>query len=224
MNMLTSSVGKKIIMACTGVILILFITGHVLGNLSIYYGPNGINAYAVHLRDLGPLLWLIRLAMLAIFLVHIWVGLKLTLENKDARPLGYNQKQNLKTGFAAQTMIISGLILFAFVVYHVLHFTLHVGVPDAHGLVDSMGRFNVYAMVVDGFKNHFLNVVVYIAGMVFLLLHVSHGFGSFFQTLGLARKSNLEQISGFGKFYALVVFLGYISIPIIALAILQVRG
>ena len=91
MSMLKSSVGRKIVMAVTGVILILFITGHVLGNMSLYAG-DAINAYAVHLRDLGPVLWLIRLVMLAIFVVHIWLGVSLTLENKAARPIGYNQK------------------------------------------------------------------------------------------------------------------------------------
>ena len=99
MSMLTSSVGRKIIMAVTGVILILFITGHVLGNMSLYAGPDGINAYAVHLRSLGPVLWLIRLFMLAIFVVHIWLGVSLTLENRAARPISYNQKENLRTGF-----------------------------------------------------------------------------------------------------------------------------
>lgn len=227
MIMLKSSVGKKVIMGVTGLILILFITGHVLGNMSLYAG-DAINAYAVHLRDLGPVLWLIRLSMLAIFLIHIGIGISLTLENKAARPLSYHQKENLRTGFAAETMMISGLVLLAFVVYHVLHFTLHsIGIPvgisqqiDAGTLLDEVGRFDVYTMVVASFKQ-ILTVAVYIIGMIFLLLHVSHGFGSFFQSLGLNREATIPKFNAAGKLFALVIFLGYISIPLIALAILK---
>lgn len=227
MSMLKSSVGRKIIMGVTGLILILFITGHVLGNMSLYAG-DAINAYAVHLRDLGPVLWLIRLFMLAIFLIHIWIGVSLTLENKAARPLSYHQKENLRTGFASETMMISGLVLLAFVVYHVLHFTIHaVGIPagisqqiNAGSLLDEAGRFDVYTMVVASFKQ-MLTVALYLIGMIFLLLHVSHGFGSFFQSLGLNREATIPQFNAAGKLFALVIFLGYISIPLIALAILR---
>jgi len=223
MSMLKSSVGRKIIMGVTGLILILFITGHVLGNMSLFAGPDGINAYAVHLRALGPVLWLIRLVMLAIFVVHIWVGISLTLENRAARPLDYNQKENLRTGFASETMWISGLVLLVFVVYHVLHFTLHaVLVPAGTAeLVDAVGRFDVYTMVVSSFKQIKLNVVLYIIGMVFLFFHVSHGFGSFFQSLGLNREATIPKFNLVGKFYAFVVALAYASIPFIALAILK---
>jgi succinate dehydrogenase / fumarate reductase cytochrome b subunit len=196
--------------------------------MSLYAG-DAINAYAVHLRDLGPVLWLIRLIMLAIFVVHIWLGVSLTLENKAARPIGYNQKENLRTGFASQTMIVSGLILLAFVVYHVLHFTLHaVGVPasisqqiHAGELVDAAGRFDVYTMVVSSFKQVKINVIAYIFFMIFLLLHVSHGFGSFFQSLGINRATTIPKFNAVGKLYALVIFLAYISIPLVAMAILK---
>jgi succinate dehydrogenase cytochrome b subunit len=223
MSMLKSSVGRKIIMGVTGLILILFITGHVLGNMSLFAGPNGINAYAEHLHSLGPVLWLIRLVMLTIFVVHIWIGIALTLENKAARPLGYNQKENLRTGFASETMIYSGIILFFFVVYHVLNFTTHSVLIPADVLGnDALGRFDVYTMVVSTFQQIKLNVVLYIVGMIFLLLHVSHGFGSFFQSLGLNREATIPKFNFLGKLYALAVFLGYISIPLIAMAILKV--
>lgn len=223
MSMLKSSIGKKIIMALTGVILILFITGHVFGNMSLYFGPNGINAYAVHLHDLGPFLWLIRLVMLGVFALHIGMGISLSMENKLARPIAYNQKVNLKTGFAAQTMIISGFVLLAFVIYHVLHFTTHsVGVPAGTSeLVDAAGRFDVYRMVVTSFQQVKLNVLLYVVGMLFLLLHVSHGFGSWIQTLGLNNTRTLPVFNGIGKLYALLVALAYISIPILALAFLK---
>jgi len=204
------------------VILILFITGHVLGNMTLYAGPNGINSYAEHLHSLGPILWLIRLVMLAVFVLHIWIGVSLTLENKAARPVNYNQKENLRTGFASTTMIISGLLLLAFVIYHVMHFTLHtVGVPADALMNDATGRFDVYTMVVASFKQIKLNVVAYIVFMIFLLLHVSHGFGSFFQSLGINRATTIPKVNAVGKLYALVVFLAYISIPLVAMAILK---
>lgn len=223
MSMLKSSVGKKIIMGVTGLILILFITGHVLGNMSLFAGPGGINAYAEHLHSLGPLLWIIRLVMLAVFVVHIWIGVTLTLENKAARPVGYNQKENLRTGFASETMIISGLVLLAFVVYHVLNFTTHSLLIPAGvaGLHDAAGRPDVYTMVVSTFKQIKLNVALYIVGMIFLLLHVSHGFGSFFQSLGINRTTTIPKFNAVGKLYALVVFLAYASIPLVAMAILK---
>jgi len=222
MSMLKSSVGRKIIMGVTGLILILFITGHVLGNMSLFAGPDGINAYAEHLHSLGPVLWLIRLVMLTIFVVHIWFGITLTLENKAARPLGYNQKTNLRTGFASETMIVSGLVLLAFVIYHVLNFTTHsVLIPTDVLGNDALGRFDVYTMVVSTFKQIKLNVALYIVGMIFLLLHVSHGFGSFFQSLGLNREATIPKFNAVGKLYALVVFLAYISIPLVAMAILK---
>ncbi|PLX79667.1 MAG: succinate dehydrogenase/fumarate reductase cytochrome b subunit [Desulfuromonas sp.] len=220
MNMLTSSVGKKIMMAVTGVILVLFIIGHVIGNMTIFVGPDGINAYAVHLRDLGPLLWLVRLVMLSIFLFHVYLGVSLTLENKAARPVGYNQKTDLVTGFAAQTMWVSGLVLLAFVVYHVLHFTLHVGVDNVGGLIDAAGRFDVYTMVVQGFHKA-INTIFYVVAMAFLFLHVSHGFQSFWQSLGLNNERTQPKFQIVGKLVSLVVAAGFVSIPVIAMLILK---
>ncbi|TYP00020.1 succinate dehydrogenase subunit C [Geothermobacter ehrlichii] len=223
MSMLKSSVGRKVIMAVTGLILILFITGHVLGNMSLYAGPDGINAYAVHLRDLGPLLWVVRLVMLVVFVAHIWLGISLTLENRSARPVSYTQKVNQKTSFAAETMIVSGLVILVFVVYHLLNFTLHaVGVPAGTGeLMDAAGRFDVYTMVVTSFKQVKLNVLLYVVGMVALFLHVSHGFQSWIQTLGWNNTRTLPAFTKVSKLYAFVVALAYISIPILALAILK---
>jgi len=216
MSMLKSSVGRKLTMAVTGVILVLFIIGHVLGNMSIFVGPEGINAYAVHLRDLGPLLWVVRLVMLVVFVVHVWLGIQLTMENKSARPVGYQQKKNLVTTFAAQTMVISGLVLLAFVVYHVLHFTFHVGVDNVDQLAKAwMGEhFDVYTMVVVGFGKA-INVLVYVAAMILLFFHVSHGFQSFLQTLGLSNECVQPKYQAVGKLVALVVSIGFISIPVL---------
>ncbi|MDO3376916.1 succinate dehydrogenase cytochrome b subunit [Geoalkalibacter halelectricus] len=208
-----SSVGKKIAMAATGLILVLFVIVHLIGNTSIFAGPDGINAYAAALHSMGPIVWLFRLVMLAVFLLHIWLGLKLTLENKLARPVGYAQKQNIRTSYAAQIMIYSGLVLLLFTIYHLLHFTVRVTNPEISHFVDAAGRLDVYAMVVLSFQKFFITLT-YVIAMVFLLLHLSHGIGSMFQSSGLNNARTLPTIQAAGKWIAIVLLVGYIAIPI----------
>lgn len=211
--LLGSSVGKKIIMAVTGLILVLFVIVHLLGNTSIFAGPDGINAYAVALRELGPVVWIFRLAMLAFFLIHIWLGVKLTIENNQARSVSYAQKKNIRTSYAAQTMIYTGVILLVFVVYHLLHFTFQVTNPELSHFTDAAGRHDVYAMVVLSFQKFFITLV-YVLAMVFLLLHLSHGIGSMFQSSGINSRNSIPVMQSIGKWVAVVLFVGYITIPI----------
>ncbi|WP_082048010.1 succinate dehydrogenase cytochrome b subunit [Geoalkalibacter ferrihydriticus] len=208
-----SSVGKKIAMAATGLILVLFVIVHLIGNTSIFAGPDGINAYAATLHSMGPIVWIFRLVMLGVFLLHIWLGLKLTLENKLARPVGYAQKENLRTSYAAQIMIYSGLVLLLFTIYHLLHFTVRVTNPEISHFVDAAGRLDVYAMVVLSFQKFFITLT-YVIAMVFLLLHLSHGIGSMFQSTGLNNARTLPTIQTAGKWIAIVLLVGYIAIPI----------
>src|SRR5215475_3498556 len=125
----SSSVGKKMIVAITGVILILFVIGHLLGNLQIFLVPDWINDYAQHLRDLGPLLWVIRLFLLAAVVVHIYVTIQLAIENRRARPEPYLDREYVKATFASRHMVMSGLIVLAFIVYQIAHFTVRVADP-----------------------------------------------------------------------------------------------
>jgi succinate dehydrogenase (or fumarate reductase) cytochrome b subunit, b558 family len=110
------------IVAVTGIILILFVVGHLLGNLQIFIGPDWINGYSEHLRDLGPLLWLIRIFLLATVLIHIYVTIQLAIENRRARPDAYIDKRYVKATFASRHMVMSGLIVLAFIIYHLAHF------------------------------------------------------------------------------------------------------
>src|SRR6266436_9454790 len=121
-----SSVGRKMIVAGTGVILILFVIGHLLGNLQIFLGPDWINAYSQHLRDLGPLLWAIRLFLLCTVTIHIYVTIQLAIANRRARPEAYMDKEHVKATFASRHMVMSGLIILAFIIYHIAHFTVRV--------------------------------------------------------------------------------------------------
>ncbi len=215
-----SSVGRKLLMAVTGLILLLFVVVHLLGNSSIFIGPNGINAYAEHLHSLGPLVWVFRLVMLAVISVHIALGVQLTLENQSARPLAYSVKENLKATFSSRTMIISGLVLLAFIIYHLLQFTVQLPGFTPFGakahLAELHGNMvpNVFGMVVSTFHSLFV-VLVYVVGMIFLFLHLGHGVQSFFQTLGLTNDKTFEGVGVFGKVVAFVLLLGYVSIPLL---------
>lgn len=217
MQLLNSTVGRKILMAVTGLILISFVIIHLLGNTSVFVGPDGINAYAVKLHSLGPVVWIFRLVMLAVFAIHILIGIQLTLENRAANPVPYAQKKTLRTTFAAETMIVSGFILFFFVVYHLLHFTVHVTNPEISvGMLppDALGRPDVFTMVVASFQKGYISLI-YVISMVLLFLHLSHGSQSFFQTFGLANDKTLAPIGLGSKAFSLVILLGYISIPVL---------
>ena len=215
-----SSVGRKLLMAVTGLILLLFVVVHLLGNSSIFIGPNGINAYAEHLHSLGPLVWVFRLVMLAVISVHIALGVQLTLENQSARPLSYSVKENLRATFSSRTMIISGLVLLAFIIFHLLQFTVQLPGLTPFGakahLAELHGNMvpNVFGMVVTTFHSLFV-VLVYVVGMIFLFLHLGHGVQSFFQTLGLTNDKTFEGLGVFGKVVAFVLLLGYVSIPLL---------
>ncbi|MDH4025701.1 MAG: succinate dehydrogenase cytochrome b subunit [Desulfuromonadales bacterium] len=213
MQLTQSSVGRKIIMAVTGIVLVGFVCVHLLGNSSMFVGADAINAYAQKLHSLGPFVWVFRLVMLVAFALHIAFGIQLTLENKAATPEANVQVKRLKTGFGAETMIVSGLVLLAFVIYHLLHFTVRVTNPEIYVPLGGDGMVDVYFMVVNGFKS-VLPVIIYLAGMLFLFLHVSHGFQSLFQTLGLSNDKSLPVTGTVSKLVGFVLLLGYIAIPL----------
>ena len=213
MQLTQSSVGRKIIMAVTGIVLVGFVCVHLLGNSSMFIGADAINAYAQKLHSLGPFVWVFRLVMLVAFALHIAFGIQLTLENKAATPEANEQVKRLKTGLGAETMIVSGLVMLAFVVYHLLHFTVRVTNPEIYIPLGDHGMVDVYFMVVNGFKQA-LPVLVYVVGMGFLFLHVSHGFQSLFQTLGLSNDKSLPVAGMVSKLVGFVLLLGYIAIPL----------
>jgi succinate dehydrogenase / fumarate reductase cytochrome b subunit len=217
MQLTQSSVGRKIIMAVTGIVLVSFVCVHLLGNSSMFIGADAINAYAQKLHSLGPFVWVFRLVMLAAFAIHIVFGIQLTLENKAATPESNMQVKRLKTGFGAETMIVSGGVIFFFVIYHLLHFTVRVTNPEIYVPLGDQGMVDVYFMVVNGFKSA-LPVIAYVAGLFFLFLHVSHGFQSLFQTLGLSNDKSLPVMGMFSKLVGFVLLVGYVSIPLLIVA------
>jgi succinate dehydrogenase / fumarate reductase cytochrome b subunit len=216
MQILKSVVGRKVFMAITGQCMVLFAVVHMMGNSSIFVGPDGINAYAKHLHDLGPLVWLFRAGLFAMVAVHIIFAAQLTLENSAANPAGYAVKRQLKATFSSTTMIWTGIVLCLFIIFHILHFTARE-IPGVVQGVDALGRFDVFTMVVSAFKNGGI-VFVYLVAMAALFLHLAHGIQSFFQTMGWNTDRTQCTISAIGKAVAFILLAGYAVIPISILA------
>lgn len=213
---LFSSIGKKTIVALTGIALAAFVTGHLLGNFTIYLGPDWINSYAKHLADLGPMLWVIRLALLGILVAHIFFIALLWKENTAARPKKYLASDPIQTTVFARTMRLSGVIVLAFIVFHLAHFTVRIIDPSYQHMdtmLDGHEVHDVFKMVVVGFSNPWI-VAVYLIGLFLLTLHLSHGLGSLFQTLGITNRRVRPLLEIVTKAYAWLLFLGYASIPI----------
>lgn len=200
-------------MAVTGLILIGFIVAHLLGNFLVFLGPDWMNSYAHHLRELGPLLWLVRIILLVSVGLHIWAAVQLTIENRKARPQNYHLKKSIQTTYAARTMALSGIIVLAFIIYHLLHFTFRITNPEFSNLHDALGRPDVYSMVVLSFKNVYISSA-YIFSMFLLCSHLSHGFASMFQSLGVNKEESIPTFKWAAKIFALIIFFGYSSIPL----------
>ena len=214
MSILNSTVGRKILMSLTGQLLIIFILIHLIGNSTIFFGA--LNAYAEHLHSLPPLVWIFRVVMLAAIGVHIVYGVQVTLENKAANPGAYAVNRPLKRSFASENMIWTGLLLLAFIVYHLLQFTIHA-TPDVVVGLDAANRPDVFRMVVTSLSNGAI-AVAYMFAMVMLFLHLSHGIPSFLQTMGWNNEKTIPAFGTGGKVIAAVLMLAYISIPAVILA------
>lgn len=180
-----SSIGGKVTMAITGVLLFGFVVVHLLGNLLLLSGPDAINGYAKWLYEKGALLWLARIGLLAVFVLHVVTAIRLARANKQARPVAYDKQSTVQATFASRSMVLSGLTLLVFVVYHLLHFTFGVTNP-AHFARKGLGAggHDVHAMVTASFSMPAI-AIAYVVFQVVLFLHLSHGIQSFVQTLGL---------------------------------------
>lgn len=201
-----TTIGKKVIMALSGVIIVGFAIGHFLGNLNLYLGPEAMDGYAEKLQSLPPLVWGTRLVLLFAFGVHIGSAFSLWARNMRARGSRYKQHKDLATDYAARTMYWSGPILLLFVVYHLLHFTILPAHPG-----------EVYRNVVEGFQNPLI-AGLYIAGNLALGFHIFHGIYSAFQTLG----ANHPRYNSYRRDLAIAISaaitIGNLSFPISVLA------
>jgi succinate dehydrogenase / fumarate reductase, cytochrome b subunit len=212
-----STVGKKIVMAASGVILIGFVVGHMIGNLKVYQGPEAFNHYAEGLRTFGDpffgtnqLLWIIRLVLLAAVIVHIVAATQLTLHSRKARTVGYRKYDNdMAFSYASRTMVWGGIIILAFVVFHLLHLTTGDVHPD-------FVPHDAYHNFVAGFSSVPI-AVAYIAAMIPLGLHLYHGFWSMLQTLGVSSSGFNRVRRPIAAVLAVIVVLGNISFPVAVL-------
>lgn len=213
-----SSLGKKYIMAVTGFLLFLFVIAHLIGNLQIFLGPEAINRYGHFLQSNYELVWPARIALLVIIGLHIWSAAKLSLENRAARPIAYATYQPIGSTYASRTMLMSGLIALAFIIYHLLHFTAQVQFINLTGqnfvsFTDPEKRHDIFKMMVVGFNNGWVSAF-YLIGVGLLCLHLSHGLGSMFQSIGWKNESYRPILDQGARILALLIFLGYSSIPV----------
>ncbi len=235
-----STIGRKILMALTGLVLVLFVMGHMLGNLQIFLGADVINAYAYKLHHVlpTPALWGIRLFLLVCVAIHVWMAVLLTLANRRARPDRYAVNKVVQATYAARTMRMSGVILLAFIFFHLAHFTVR-NVPGMeyndpavlspnevplvkHGQAvlkdgEPVMTFNVNDMMVAGFQSPWISGF-YLLATGLLCLHLVHGVSSMFQTLGYRNATWLPRLNGIARLYGWAVFIGFAVIPIAVLA------
>lgn len=213
-----SSLGRKILMAITGLGLIVFLLVHMVGNLYVLQGRDALNGYALWLKE-NPLLWPARLGLLAFFGLHTWLGISLARANRKARPTDYaaGPRQPFRVRLISRRMALSGLVILAFVVFHLLHFTLGAVANESYEIQDALGRHDVYGMVVANFRNPWI-VGSYVLAMLLLGLHLAHAGQSFLQTLGIRYAYANLVLKRLGLALISVIVIGNVSLPILVYA------
>jgi succinate dehydrogenase / fumarate reductase cytochrome b subunit len=209
----SSSIGKKLVVAITGLILVLFLAGHLTGNLLMYLGREAFNEYAAFLHSMlhGMGVWIARIVLLVALVLHVVATISLTRQNRAARP-PYEYKATIQASRSSRIMLISGLTILAFVIYHLLHFTVRVTSQE----LAILGKSDPYGMVIVGFKSWPV-VIFYVIAISLLCSHLSHGVASIFQTLGIRSKKAQGLIRQFSIAYSLIIWGGFLSIPIAVL-------
>lgn len=231
MNFFRSTIGRKIIMAVTGLILVGFVVGHLVGNLQVFSEPDKLNGYAHFLQSLGPLLWTARIGLLVAVGLHVWAATVLTLENHAARDVKYSVKHTIRATLASRTMRWTGYIVFAFIAYHLAHFT--IGAAGAETFKTALPEYtmqneyhiagfpvvaagtqvhDVRSMVILGFQSPVVSLF-YIIAVGLLSFHLLHGVDSMFQTFGLRSSRWSRTLRKVCVIFALLYFLGNLAIP-----------
>ena len=208
-----SSIGKKVVMALTGLIGIGFVSMHMIGNLKVFLGEQAFNDYASFLRTFGEpvlpystVLWIIRLVLLGAVVLHITAAYQLTRQDWAGRPVRYAQKKDVQATFASRTMRWGGVILLLFIIYHIAHMTLGIVHPNFE-------EGNAYHNFVVAFQVWWVTIF-YVAAMLVLGLHVYHGFWSLFQTLGWNSRTYNTLLRGLAVLIALVLTVGFVAGPL----------
>lgn len=205
-----SSIGKKAVMAATGLIMVGFLISHVLGNLQVFEGPLKLNEYSAALRRLGPLLWIARGVLLVSLILHVIAAYQLTRRKQVARPIGYAGQEPQVSTFAARTIRWGGVLVLIFIVLHLLHFTFGTIHP-------AFDHKDVYGNIIAGFQIWWVSLL-YLVAMVVVGLHLYHGTWSSLRTLGLTRPSSDPLKRRVVTVLAWAIYLGFSIIPIAVLA------
>jgi succinate dehydrogenase / fumarate reductase cytochrome b subunit len=205
-----TTIGKKVVMAATGIILFGYLLAHMLGNLQIFAGPAAINGYAVMLRKFPMLLWTARTVLLVSVVLHIIASVQLTMLKKAARPVGYYRKENIASSYASRTMMWTGPIIAVFVVYHIMHFTTGNVHPDFYHL-------DPYGNAIRGFEVKPV-AIAYVVVLLLLGMHLYHGLWSMFQTLGASHPRYTPWFKRFAVIFTLLIVIGFITVPIAVMA------
>ena len=203
-----STIGKKAIMAVTGLILFGFLIAHMLGNLQIFLGAEVMDHYAETLHGNPALLWTVRIVLLISVLLHIWASVQLSMIKRAARPTAYVKRANVSSSWASRSMMLSGPVVAAFVIFHLLHLTTGTIHPQFVPL-------HAYENLVNGFLIPF--ALAYIVAMVLVGFHLSHGIWSLFQSLGLSHPRYTPLIKKFAAIFSWVLIAGFLSVPIAVL-------
>lgn len=208
---LRSSIGSKFLMAVTGLLLAGFLVGHLTGNLLVF-DPNreALNSYAAWLHSQGPLLWVARIGLLVVFVVHVASGIRLQRQNRAARPVPYAVSSTVQASLASRTMLLTGILVLLYLVLHLLHFTFGAVQPAARAAFEAR---DVHTMVVLGFQNPAYSLV-YLASMVVLGMHLSHGLSSLFQSLGLNHPRYNPVLRMIGPVAGIGIAVAYSTIPL----------
>ncbi len=212
-----STVMQKMIVAISGLAVVGFLIAHLAGNLLIFSGPSAFNKYAQGLRDLGALLWIMRAGILVSFVAHIVFTVKLKGRNASARPTSYQSLTPVASTVYSRSMIISGLSILAFLLFHLAHFTWHkvavVPYNQTWLLLDGRLVHNAYAMAVAGFRSLPISIF-YVLAVTMVFLHMNHAVQSAFQTLGFNHPRYRPMVLRATMVLSLVLWLGFIMIPI----------
>lgn len=208
-----SAIGLKIVMALTGLLMLFFLLGHVLGNLLVFSGRFALNNYA-HFLQTNPLLWGFRLMMLALIGLHIYLGIRAWLVNRHARPQPYAMDTSIQLSISSRWMLFSGLTILIFILFHIAHLTLGwIGDPAVFQARDANHMLDVYGRVVSGFQNTWISGFY----MLFILLlgfHLQHATRSLFQTLGFHHENLQRILAVLAPLFNWFLVLSFLLIPI----------
>lgn len=216
----SSSIGKKFIVALTGIVLVTFLAGHLAGNMLVFVGREAFNDYAAFLHSSlhGTGVWIARIALLTALVLHIVATVSLTRTNRAAR-VAYCHPDTIQASKSSRIMIWTGLTILLFVIYHLLHFTIRVGneyssyVDPIYLAATGEERHDAWKMVIDGFSVWYVSAF-YVLAISVLCSHLGHGVASIFQTLGVNSRKTRGPVELFSWGYSGIIWLGFISIPV----------